>query len=86
MLDGVDDTSERSTELVEALAGLRAHSDNLRAAYELIGLLGGELDSACVHRVDLGECDDTSIDPEQSQNGEMLVGLRTRALPCVDDE
>ena len=82
VLDGIGDPSERATKLVEALSGLRADADDLGAGNELCGLLGGELDSACVDCVDLGECDDASIDAEQPQDGEMLVGLRTSALPA----
>ena len=37
-------------------------------------------------RVDLRQRDDAAFDPEQAEDLEVLVGLRARSLPGVDDE
>jgi hypothetical protein len=77
---------QRGAELVEAFSGLRAHRDDRGARDELACLLEHELERVRVGRVRLGHGDDAFLDPEQSEDREVLVRLRPGALGRVDHE
>ncbi len=86
ILDAVRGATDRHAQLVDPQAGLRADGDDLRAGYQLPGLLHREVENVRVHRVGLRHRDDASLDAEQTQDREVLVRLRPRALAGIDDE
>ena len=86
VLDGVGDSRERGAELVETFARARAHAHDLGSRDELDRLGLGELDRLVVDGIDLRQRDDTVLDPEQTQDREVLVRLRARALTRIDHE
>ncbi len=86
LLDGFRGALERCAKLVEPLARPRTDAHDLGVGDELACLLFGELGRLRVDRVDLRERDDAALDAEQAQDREVLVRLRSRALPRVDDE
>ena len=60
--------------------------DDGRSGHELLRLLDCERQCLLVDGVALRDRDDAVLDPEQPQDGEVLVRLRPRALGRVDDE
>ena len=77
---------ERGAQIVEPVAGLGAHGDDLRLGNELLRLGERELERLLVDGVRLRHRDDASVDAEQAQDREVLVRLRPRALARVDHE
>ena len=77
---------ERSLELVEPGAGLRAHGHHLGAGDELPRLLDGEVEHLGLDRVRLRDRDNAVLDSEQREDREMLVRLRPRTFGGVDHE
>ncbi len=73
-------------QLVEPGAGLRRDGDHFGARDELARLVDRERERLCVDRIGFRDRDDTLVDAEQPQDGEMLVRLRARALLRVDHE
>ena len=80
------DLGQRHDELVEAGAGPGARRDDRSSRHELVPLLERKSERLLVDGVGLRDRDDTVADAEQSQDREVLVGLRTRTLGGVDDE
>ncbi len=54
--------------------------------HELPSFLERELQCLGVDGIRLRDGDDTVLDPEQPQDGEVLMRLRACPLSCVDDE
>ena len=84
--DAVCRCRERRSQLVQPLFRLRARGDDRRIGDELACLLDGERERLLVHRVSLRHGDDSAVDSEQLQDGEVLVRLWPCAFACVDDE
>src|SRR5205823_3256172 len=74
------DAGEGGPQLVETGSRLRAHRNDLGTRNELSRLVQSELECLRLDRVDLGDRDDSALDSEQPQDGEVLVRLRARAL------
>jgi hypothetical protein len=85
-LDAVGGTGERGAQVVEPLARLRADGDDVRLWDELARLRQSELERLRIDRVRLRHGDDSPLDPQQSEDREVLVRLRPGALAGVDDE
>ncbi len=77
---------ERGAQLVEPVARLRAHRDDLGLGHELVSLVERELERLGVDRVGLRHRDHPALDPEQAEDREVLVRLRPGALARVDHE
>ena len=60
----------------------RAHGNDLRVGDELVRLLQDKLERLRVDGVRLRHRHDAALDPEQPQDGEVLVRLRTGASPA----
>ena len=86
MRRGVGRAGERSAQLVETGADLRAHGDDLGAGDELAGFLERELECLLVDGVCLGHGDHAALDAEQAQDGKVLVRLGPSALAGVEYE
>ena len=63
-----------------------ALGDDRGARHELARLIDHKLEGLLVDRIRLGDRDDTVLDAEQPEDGEVLMGLRPRALSRVDDQ
>jgi hypothetical protein len=72
--------------LVETRAGARADGDDPRMREELTRFVEREFERLLVDRVALRHRDHAVLDTEQSQDREVLVRLRPRALRGVDHE
>src|SRR6476646_3747428 len=77
---------KRGPKLVQPLARLCAHRDDLDCGRELVCLRHCELDGLGVDGVGLRDRDDPVLHPEQAQDRQVLVRLWPRAFRRVDHE
>ena len=78
--------SERGDELLEPRPLDRAHPHHLMPREQTPDSRLRGLHARAVDGVHLRQRDDALLDPEQAQDLQVLVGLRLRPLPRVDDE
>jgi hypothetical protein len=86
LLDAFGHLAKRAAQLVQPLPGLRARGDDGCARDELLRLLDHELHEFGVDGICLRHGDDAVLDPEQADDGEVLVGLWPRAFAGIHRE
>ena len=86
LLQSLDGSRERCSQVVDARTRLRAHRHDFRARDETSRLFDGKLEHVRLDRVRFRHGDDPFVDAEEPQHGEMLVRLRPRAFVRVDHE